>query len=272
MRALKTAFKIWKKITGLAVRYPAVAAPFLVIILIDTVLLSVIQLSLSSIAPERVSEIVIKVAGINADTIPNYFLLSEIFNKLKNCIGFISIFFTGIAVSLAYKIEKFPEAGWLFGLQKAARKYFRLLGIWLLTAGIFLTLSSIIEYFLITNGYYYYIPGIDVLLAAAIHFPFLFTIPAILIENKKVVPAIYRSVYILNKNPGVSILLAAVPASILSLFVYFMTDSSFIMFTEAPHVITVRIVILAVIDFFMSLSAAQLLLITREKEAKYAKV
>lgn len=270
---------IWSKVFSLLKQYPVIVAPFLYIAVFDIIMLTILFLVPRQPFSVVLAPIIKSFWGERFLHYPaNFLLLPKLLTYARNGAGFIiGVFFTGIAVSLINQANRKINPNWLLGLHKTVKRYFRLVILWGITVGVLFIIIKITGY--LRNVYIVILPilhsrklifGIEFMLSMIVQMLFVFAIPAVIVENRKIFSALVRS-FALFKNHAVTVfLLVFIPGLLLIPISYLQAKIPFFIeniFPEAVlYVLVIRIGAVTFIDIIITASATVLLLMNRAKE------
>lgn len=266
-------FAVWRKLAGITRKNPVILTPFLWIAFFDALLLLVLFLAPRFPFSPVLAPIVRAFWGERFLHYPaNFLVLPRFFYTMRLFLGvIIGSFLTGVAVSLIHQSEEGDVPLWWFGIRKAVSMYIRLIIIWgILLAVYFLTVKifTFLDPFLISRKIIY---GKNFLLGVSIQMLFIFTIPAIIIENKKIPGAIIRSLAFVKNFPVTIFIFIAIPSIMLVPMDYLQIKLPVLMgrfFPEVTlYVLGGKIFVITIIDFVITASATVLLLLQRKVEA-----
>ena len=118
------------------------------------------------------------------------------------------LFLTGIAMSAINQVNVSMKPRLMFSLKKAYRRYFRLAGAWIIITFIAASAVKIAVYACMLSNSGSALPAVEYLFVAIAIAPFMFALPAIIIENRKVYQSFGRSFSIFSRNSLTAALLA----------------------------------------------------------------
>jgi hypothetical protein len=264
-------YKVWMQIIVLIRCYPSVIMPFFLWGLLDFLLLFCLFLlpgaSISSVFPEAPS--MGKVAAVQYPA--HLFHLPRLFSLAKDFFGlFAGALFVGTTVSMIAQALQGKRPVWVPGARKVIRRYARYTAIWAI-----MLLASL----LIVRAAGSVDPGrsprlihglIGFLGVAVMQMLFVFSIPSMMIENKKIGASLKRSVALFKEYRTAMLMLVGIPYAFVIPLLYAYTEVDHLVERFTPlailYILGVRILILAIIDFFVISSATVLLLQQRESE------
>ncbi len=261
---------VWRRLFAVTKQYPVVVMPFVCIALFDALILILVFLAPRPPFSVILSPVIQAFWGERFLHYPaNFLLIPTLFNHTRNVAGFIvGIFFTGIAVSFMYQIERRDTPQWEDAVKRTLKRYIRLAVMWGLTLAVFFMAIKIFKYLtpLIPSRKVFI--GLQFLLNVGIQMVIVVAIPAIIIENRKVSAAIIRSLAVFKYHPVTVFLFVLIPGLLLVPATYLHIRLPLLMnkmFPEiALYIMGLRIVILNVIDLLVTLSAVVLLLMHRK--------
>ncbi len=269
---MKMLFSVWKKLIALTRLYPVIVVPFIIAAVIDAVVLIVLFLAPRPPLSMVIAPVIRAFWGEQYVHYPfNFFILPELFNYARTALSF----FTGViltAVCMAFIAQSYDgtKPQWGFGIRKAVQRYIRLFIVWGIILAVILVSLKIAGSFVPTG-----LSGARAFLMqfiVSIFFQtlFIFAIPSIIIENRKVFPSIGRSLNLCRRHPLASLLIVGVPGLLFIPLTYVDSRLSVLIERTAPDIVLYtlfgRIIVIGIIDFVVSSSAAVMLLICKEKE------
>jgi hypothetical protein len=267
-------------------QHPLIAAPFFIFAALETVFLFILFL-----APR---EPLIRFLGPPIRTFwgekflhyPFNFLLLPKLDSLSR-MG-LSVFFgsllTGIAVAIAASVYLHSPVNFKASFRAAAKKYLSLLAVVLLITTIFYAVNKIttlllLKYFVAGHDKLLFIPAaiwlgpisivINLVLALFIQALFTYAIPAIIVDNAKLLPALFRSMFTFKRFFLTTLGIIALPMLIYLPIIVLNINAAFLIDKAFPEIILAvsiaGIIINAVIiDALITLTTAFLYL--RDKE------
>jgi hypothetical protein len=262
---------VWKRVLNFIKKYPNIIVPFICVAVFDYIFLTVIYLIPRPPLSYVFAPIIKAFFGEKFLHYPiNFFIIPKLFNYAKNASGFIiGVLFTGIAISFLHQIEHDCIPQWDYGVRQTLKRFARLMAVW----GI-----MILSFFIVTKAFAYFTPfihskelifGIKFFINMFIQMVFVFTMPGIIIENRKVYASIIRSMAILKKHPFVTFLLVTVPGMLMVPSTYLYVKIPVLMSRTFPeitlYIMGAQILILNIIDLIITLSATVMLLMYRKK-------
>jgi hypothetical protein len=202
----------------------------------------------------------------------NYALLPELFSTAVRLTGVtFGVFLTGAAISAINQTQVSSSPRWGFSLKKAYRRYYRLALVW---AFLLLLSASIVNGTTLAHALFGQARGSGVaayLLSALIQAPFIFAMPAIVIENRKVFNAIDRSLSVFSAYPATTVALVALSSAVFVPAQRYYDTIPVLVNSTAPElvvfVMAVKIV-LANAAIFAATSCATMLLVALRKIEK----
>ena len=263
---------IWKKLAETVRRYPAILGPFILVALIDVLILMA-----AFLAPQRplsmvMAPIVRAFWGERFLHYPaNFLVLPEVFNRIRNIFSFITgVFLAGIAVSMISQAYSDKKPEWWMGIKKSAKKYLRMVIVWGIIFVCVMAVSRVSVYLMRVTGSRRIGLGLDFSASVIIQMIFVFAIPSIIIENRKVLFSLFRSVALFKRYPLTTFLIVLIPGLLFIPFTVLHLRLPVLMDRLVPEVVLyalfLRIFMLSFIDIIITSSAAILLLKHRETE------
>lgn len=253
-------------------QYPILFVPFIFILLFDFTILFIIFLSPKYPFSILIAPIIKAFIGEQFLHYPaNFLVLPKLFDFTKNVFSFIiGIGITGIAANLIYQANENSKPSLWFGLKKTLTKYFRLLIIWTITFLSILCvifLCKLLDPVINSNEFSYLLQFLS---GNIMQMLFVFAIPSVIIENKKVFFAIVRSFVLCKKYFLYVLFLILFPVTIILPFIFLETKIPFFIekaFPEATlYLIIGKIIATTLVDFIITASAVIVLLKHREIE------
>lgn len=214
-KKLKIALDIWRMTFGLFKQNSNILIPFLLVGLVDAFLLFIIYLApqppLSALLgpPIRVfwGERFLHYP-FNLLLIPRLFDLARIFST-----ALMGVLMTGAAVRMLQEAYSGIKPDIVLTLSKSLRVYLKLLVIWLvmfgLVSAVFKALPAIFNFKQHIASQM--VSGAGFLISILIQSIFIYAIPAVIIEEKKIWPAIKRSVSFCRSTFLPTLILVALP-------------------------------------------------------------
>ena len=264
-------YKVWMQIIVLIRCYPSVIMPFFLWGLLDFLLLFCLFLlpgaSLSAVVPAASS--MGKVAAVQYPAhlfhLPRLFLLAKDFFGL-----FAGALFIGTTVFMIAQASQGKRPMWAPGARKVIRRYARYTAIWaiiLLASLLIIRAAGSVN----LGGSPRLIQGLLGFIGVAVmQMLFVFSIPALMIENKKIVASLRRSVALFKEYRIAMVMLVGIPYAFALPLLYAYSEADHLAERFTPlailYILGVRILVLAIIDFFVISSATVLLLQRRELE------
>jgi hypothetical protein len=255
-------------------QYPVIIVPFLLMGFFDLVLLAVLYFASKPPVLNAMEPFIRTFWGEKYLHYPaNLLLLPEIFGYGKNALMFVTgLIASGLTLAMILQISNNMEPNWKICASKTFKKYLSMFFIWALVmtidAIIIKTLGNFDIVFNSSKNMFIaeFFAGIT---AQTI---FVFSIPAIIIENKKIVLSIKRTLYLVKTYPFISLAIIILPSMLLVPLYYIHFKMTYLFGALFPEVVLLalilRIIITTVVDFVITSSAAFVLLTHKEFENK----
>ncbi|MDO8749217.1 MAG: hypothetical protein Q7J72_08925 [Candidatus Omnitrophota bacterium] len=273
-KKLKIAMDVWRMTFGLFKQNPNVLIPFLLVGLVDVVLLFMIYLApqppLSALLgpPIRVfwGERFLHYP-FNLLLIPQLFDIARIFST-----ALMGVLMTGAAVRMLKEAHSGIKPDIVLGLSNSLRVYLKLLVIWLVMFGlvsvVFKALPAIFHFKQHIASQM--VLGACFLISILIQALFIYAIPAVIIEEKKIWPAIKRSVSFCQSAFLPTLILVGLPTLVYIPMVILKGKLPFLMSKTFPELVVVfvglGIVISVIMDCLITSSTTVLFLNKRKDE------
>ena len=201
----------------------------------------------------------------------NLMLLPRLFDYGKCAADlFLGITMTGIAVSLILQAHEGVAPDWWTGIQRAGRRYLRLIGVWSLTLACALLAVKLASFTSFLTGSRKFVFAAELLSAAAVQMVFVFAVPAIIIENRKITVSVARSVALLKRYPFATAALVVIPNLLLFPVLYIEGNPVNIVERMLPeavlYLLSFRIAAVIAADCAITAASTVLLLAHREYE------
>jgi hypothetical protein len=196
------------------------------------------------------------------------FLLPQLFGYGKLAVDFlVGVLLTGTAITMLQQAYQNARPRWFGGLKKGIQRYGRVACIWLLMLmAAFLAMKVIVRWVSVSSGATVALVfGAEMLIQAL----FVFAIPVVVIEDRKIAVALYRSLVLCKQQAVNSIIFILLPnllfVPLLYSFKYLLLLHS-LMPESILYILGLRIVVAVMIDVFVISGATVLLLKSRERE------
>jgi hypothetical protein len=261
-----------KKFWAICKRYPVIAVPFVVIAAVDVVTLTALFLAPRPPVSIALAPIIRAFWGEKFLHYPvNFLLLPQLFNYGRNILSFIvGITFTGIATALIMQAYQNAEPKWWFCIQKALKKYLRLVVVWGITFGMTVLVVRALNSFSNLFSSYRILMGLEFGASIIVQMVFVFAVPAVIIENKKISASLVRSLALVKNYPITAFIFVLIPSLLFIPITYLHLKLPSLMERLVPEVVlyalVIRIITINIIDFFITSSASIVLLYHREYE------
>lgn len=254
-------------------KYPEILVPFAVSGIFDIFLLFILYLAPQPHVLDVLGPVIRYFWGEEFLHYPlNFVLLPKLHDHARNITGFVvGVLLTGAAVSMISQAYSNVKPDFIAGLQKAAGKYGRLAIIWgMLLVCVFFSLRIlrfVIPYFdsfgmLITAEFLLYV---------FIQLVFIYTIPSIILENRKIYASFLRSARLIRGYPVESLFIVSIPGLLLIPLGYVEIKMPRIMQEVYPemmlYLLFAKIAVVTAIDLFVTASATVMLLVHRDKDS-----
>jgi hypothetical protein len=264
-------FSTWKKLAYLLRKYPSILTPFLWIIGFEAILLTILFL-----APRYPLSILLAPPirafwGEKYLHYPlNFLLLPQLFEVSRNTMSFIiGVFLSAIAVSFVSTAEQGQQTDWWTSIKIVTKRYFRLVFVWAITLGTLFFIVKVLKFaYPVINSKPLFFT-VEFFVTMLVQMFFVFSIPAVVLENKKVYAAIWRSIGLFRSYFFETLIFVLLPGLLLIPVSYLLMKMPYIMAKTFPeialYILGSKIVIVDSIDFIITASATLFLLIHREK-------
>ena len=258
--------EIWTGTAGAVKRSPVLLLPLLL-----TTMLDLFMLTLLYYVPRPPLRMVLgPLVGAGWGTrflhYPvNFSLLPKLYTFSRHLFGSLAgVLITGITLSLARSVIMKRRADIVFSFRKAVSRYWRLLGVWALVSGTLFSVSVMIDTFAGVNLHF---SGRFTVIMIVKAF-FVFSLPAVIINNRKVVSSLRYSIKVFSEYPAVSLMIVALPGLLFIPLNYLHAALPHLKDTFYPetalYVLGARAVVVSAADYLITLTAA-LFLITVER-------
>jgi len=267
-------FAVFNRLIRSLIKYPLIITPFMLMALVDIVLLVTLFYAPRPPISLIVSPVIRALWGEKYLHYPaNFLLLPELFSYGKNALTFVTgLIFSGITITMLVQISNNKELDWRFGLAKALKKYSRMFFIWaaiLMVSAVAIKALDSLEPVVHSLKYLF---ASQFLVSIITQTFFLYSIPSIIIENKKTINSITRSFMLVRQYPAISLAVILLPNLLLMPINYIHFETPYIMSALFPEAVlwtlVIRIVFTTAMDFIITTSAASVLLMHREAENK----
>lgn len=185
---------IWKMTLGYFKAAPNIFIPFFVIGVFDVFLLLLIYL-----APQRPLSIILAppIRAFWGEQFLHYpvnlLLIPRLFNYAHTVsTAIIGVLMTGLAVGMLSEAKEGSRPGVLVNLIRSVKRYLTLIAVWLITFGLMTIIFKVPQFLhlkqtALSTGLY-----VGFLFALLIEVIFIYTIPVVMLEKKKLWPAIKK--------------------------------------------------------------------------------
>lgn len=259
-------------IAALIRRYPTVIVPFLLWGIFDYGLLFLLlQLSGSTLASFTVP-VTRYIGNESVLRFVTYVLsLPRLFSFAKDITGLtIGIIFIGIAVSMISQGLQGIRPDWPFGARKVIRRYYRYAAVGVMMLLFSVVIVRVVGSVHVGQAWRFAQWLLGFLGVAALQMIFVFSIPVLMIENRKIRAALRRSVALTSEYWAETMVLVGIPYALLIPLLYTYSEIDQLAARYSPSIVlyllAVRILLLAVVNFIVVASATVLLLQRREVE------
>ena len=252
--------------------YPAIIIPFFLLALSNLILLAVLFLASQTPISFAMNPVIQKLWGDEFLHYPvNFLLLPKLLDHAMNFAGFfIGVALTGIAISMITQAYYNCRPVLNEGMRKVGKYYFRLAEIWgtLLFFAFLCTriFKFIIPYFNSLRTFVF----AEFLLNVFIQLAFIYAIPSVMVENKKVFASYIRSFRLVKEHTIGTVAIIVIPSLLLIPLGYVQMKMPEIMERMFPETmlywLSVKIVIIAVVDLIVTACATVVLLNHRDSE------
>lgn len=194
----KLAVDTWKATFSTLKKNPSVFIPFLIVGLFDVFILALIYLAPRPPLSALLAPPIRAFWGERFLHYPfNFFLIPRLFNY-GNTIStaFIGVLMTGLAIGMLNETKGGSSPGILFNLIKSIKMYLKLFLIWVVMFGLVTVVFKGLPFALHLKGRQALLIALYVsfLISILIQVIFIYAMPAVMIEKKRIWPAIKRSV------------------------------------------------------------------------------
>lgn len=255
-------FNIWLTIFSIIKKHPVVLLPFLYMILFDFLLLIIVFLFPQPPVSIVLAPIVKTFWGEKFLHYPmNLLFLPQFFTYARNFVGiFANLFFTGIIICFINLAYENKTLNWWTSTLKVIKKYLRIFLLWLIVLAVVYVLTKTAKTvpFLKQSSYKIQF-GIEFFINIFVQTVFLFAIPAIILENKKVYSSIVFSFKMFQQNPVTSFFIVFIPGLLFVPLGYIFAKIPFLIDKTYPEIVlyamVFRIIVINFIDFLITSSA-----------------
>lgn len=195
------------EVTRLLSRHAELALPFVTAAFCDGILLALLFW-----AARPVEALIVAQGGaqVSFTTVPDIFVWA------REIVGIITgLFLLSVGIVVAFRTRMGHFSDWRFAARKAVSHYFSVAAAWLLVRG---ATAVVLRLIWVGAGVQTGRPGImavNAALAVLLQMPFMYVLPVILIENRRLVPALRRSVNLMGRYPAVTAFVTLIAALIL---------------------------------------------------------
>lgn len=200
----------------------------------------------------------------NLATLPHIYALSK-YAVDMTC----GIICAGIMISMISQAYQGVAAEWLLGLKRSLRRFFRLVVIWVLTFGLVVVAEKLLKHYIfpVMSHYVIYLL-LEFLMTILMQSLLVFAIPVIIIENKKLLVALQRSLALFRHHAIETIIVVGVPCAFFIPLAFI--NTSYLMNRYFPEitlwVMSLRIFMYVCIDLAVTLGATIILMRHKEIE------
>jgi hypothetical protein len=181
----------------------------------------------------------------------------------------VGVLLTATAVAMMQQAYQATQPGWLTGLKKGVRRYFRVGVVWAMMLVAAMLTAREVDVFL---GPLIGVPllrvAVGFLAGILVQIIFVFAIPAIVIDNRKTLAALRHGLRIIAGNPGRSLALVAIPNLLFIPVLYAYLKLPRLMELVAPeaalYAVLARIVLAVAVDVLVATGATVLFLQHKE--------
>lgn len=248
---------------------PQVVVPYLYLVLFHGILLAVLFLIPRPPLSSVLGPIIRAFWGEQSLHYPyNLTALPQIYSMAKNLVDMTAgVLCAGIMISMISQSYQAIKPDWLLGLKRSLRRYFRLAAIWALTVILVLGAGKLLAHFVFPRMTHYMLyMFIEFVTTVLIQAGLIFVIPAIVIENRKIVVALQRSLALLKHHFIETMFVVAIPCAFFIPLAFI--NTSYLMNRYFPEVtlwiMSFRIVMYVCIDLAVTLGAT--IIFMRHKE------
>ncbi|MEK6564637.1 MAG: hypothetical protein AABZ65_06390 [Candidatus Omnitrophota bacterium] len=271
---MQSAIKTWKETIRVFGQNRGILLPFILVGLVDVFLLLIIYLAPQPPLSALLGPPIKVFWGerflhypLNLFLIPRLFDIAHIIST-----ALIGVLMTGAAVKMLEEAHGGLRPGLGRGIAKSLRVYLKLLVIWLVMFGLVSAVFKILPviFHFKQRAASFMVLGAGFLISTLIQALFIYAIPAVIIEERKIFPAIKRSVSFCLGALLPTLVLVALPTIIYIPMLILKSKLSFLMskiFPEAVLIFIVSgIVISVIIDCLVTSSTTILFLNKKEGE------
>jgi hypothetical protein len=262
--------EVFRKLTGLIKRYPVIVMPFIAIAVFEAVTLTVLFLAPRPPLSMAIAPVIRAFWGEQFLHYPtNFLLLPKLFEYSRNILTFFTgIFFSGIALSMLLQASKGQRPEWFLGFGRVFSRYFRLALIWGLIFGLSAASSKVLSHYAGMFPSFRWFIAAEFAVSLVTQLLFVFSFPAIIVENRKAFMSLVRSLALLKNYPLTAFLIVFIPSLLVFPVMYAHVKLPFLMGTFAPEatlwVLGLHIGLVTVVDCLVTLGAGMLLIMHRE--------
>ncbi|MFH1678447.1 MAG: hypothetical protein ABH914_02375 [Candidatus Omnitrophota bacterium] len=265
---MRLAIKIWKETVGILRKHPVVFLPFIIVGLCDAILVILLYL-----APQYPFSVVLGPPiraflgeqylhyPYNLLIIPRLFAHAHIVST-----GIMGILMTGLAIGLIGEIKQGNKPSVLISLIRALKRYFVLLGVWLIMFGLSFVVYKFPNLFVALKNQLilqvaFYLSFFIVILIQVV---FVYAFPAAVIEKKGLISAVKRGFMLTKQRFLATLLLVMLPSLLFVPVIIIKGNLGWLvqrLFPEVVLVVTgIGIVVTVVIDLVVTCATTVLFL------------
>ncbi len=262
--------KLWRTLR----KYPGAMTPFLIMGFLDLVLLAALYYASKPPVSPNFTPYIRSLWGEKYLHYPaNFLILPELFGYGKNMLMFVTgLLSSGVTIAVIFQILSNTEPDWKICISKTFNKYFAMFFIWALV----MTANSIMVKFLGSFYIVFHSPKhifiAEFFAGTVAQTIFVYSIPAIIIENKKILASIKRTLFLVKEYPLISLAIILLPNMLLAPMYYLHFKMTYFMSALFPEItlwmLVMKVIMTTAIDFVITVSAALMLLMHREFENK----
>jgi hypothetical protein len=262
-------FRLWGKAFSLIRKHPVILVPLVLAGIIDILILTV-----DFFYPQRpflslFSPVIRRIWGDYFLHYPyNFLLFPKLFSYGKSIAGFVTgVIFTGATVFMIAQAYGNNEPEFLPGLRRGLKRYGRNLTIWALTFLAVFMINRTALY--LSERYFSYsslAPAFTFMSGVAFQMCFVYAIPSVIVENRKVIPALKRNLALIKNNLPETAIFLFVPYAVLMPLLY--VDFPGLMNRFSPeaavYILLLKIILLTAADILIISGVTILLCLDRD--------
>lgn len=243
---LKTVCMVWKATAKIMLKYPIVAGPFLIT-----------GIAYAAIIPA------VSLFGYLTGYSFNYLILPRLLDYGINVTGLmVGVYCSSAAAFMAYQASNNVKPMIYLGFRRAARKYIPLVLTGAGVLAITIIMLRLISLLVPPSWPWWFVLILSYSVMIVMQLFYVFLIPAVIIEQKKLAASIKRSIMFVCHNLLESVILAGAPCLLFAVPAYINAYIPTVAQGEYPQqvflLLAVRIMFLILIDILTILSAAYL--------------